>query len=160
MGALEAIAWGDCALRAVLRETQVPGASIPRPVRLDLGVSVRKPRPRLWRALGLGCLLLWQTLATQAASVADLGVSAYGWTPEAVVNGGTETFRVTVKNFDAGSTVAPAMVLTIELPSNVDFSNQAAPSGCSFNLSANPKTLTCNQSTLNPFEATGDLWEC
>jgi len=77
--------------------------------------------------LGLGLLLLWQTPVLKAASVADLGVAAYGWTPEVVVNGSTEAFTVTVKNFDAGSTVAPAMVLTIELPSNVDFSNQAAP---------------------------------
>ena len=159
MGALEAIAWGDCALRAVLRETQVPGASIPRPAGLDLGVSARNPRARLWRALGLGCLLLWQTQASQAASVADLGVAAFGWTPEVVVNGSTEAFTVTVKNFDAGNTVAPAMVLTIELPNNVDFSNHAAPSGCAFNLAANPKTLTCNKNTLNPFDATGDKWD-
>ena len=159
MGALKAIAWGCHALRVLCSKARVHGASTPSPARRDLGEGARNPRASLWRILGLGLLLLWQTPVLKAASVADLGVAAYGWTPEVVVNGSTEAFTVTVKNFDAGSTVAPAMVLTIELPSNVDFSNQAAPSGCAFNLAANPKTLTCNKNTLNPFDATGDKWD-
>lgn len=83
------------------------------------------------------------------ASTVDLSVSAYTWSPDPVIHGGTSTFSVTVTNNDVVS-AASGLTLAIDLPSNVDFSSSPSPSGCTFNLGASPKTLTCTNATLAP----------
>lgn len=106
----------------------------------------RKSRKSLIFIAGL---LLFVPLQSLAASNVDLSVSAYTWTPDPVVRGGTSTFSVTVTNNDVSGT-ADTLSLVMQLPTNVDFAGQAAPANCVFDLVANPKTLTCTKATLGP----------
>jgi uncharacterized repeat protein (TIGR01451 family) len=84
-----------------------------------------------------------------AASSIDLGISAYTWTPDPVVHGGTSTFTVTSTNNDNFAS-ASNLTLTVSLPSNVDFSTAVTsgslPAGCS--LPSPYTTLTCTQASL------------
>ncbi len=77
----------------------------------------------------------------------DIGVSAYTWTPDPVVRGGTSTFSVNVTNNDVSAS-ANNLSLVVELPPNVDFSSASTPANCVFNLGVSPKTLTCTRVSL------------
>jgi len=91
-------------------------------------------------------------LATSAGA-ADLGVSAYTWTPDPVVRGGSSTFSVDVTNNDSSALVSN-LTLVVELPANVDFSGVTTPANCTFDLAAIPKILTCTRASL----AAGAVW--
>ena len=103
---------------------------------------VRRPLRRL---LSGGALFLG--LAGAALADVDLSVSAYTWSPDPVVRGGTSQFAVEVTNNDINDG-AGNLTLTVELPANVDFSTITPPSGCAFNLAASPKLLSCTRASL------------
>ncbi len=100
-----------------------------------------------------GVCLIFIMLATAvsglAATSVDLSVSSYNWTPDPVIRGGSAVFSVVATNNDA-SFAASNLTLAVQLPANIDFSTVATttPSGCAFNLTANPQTLTCTKATL------------
>lgn len=75
----------------------------------------------------------------------DLSVSAYTWAPDPVVRNGLSTFTVTVTNNDAGASVGN-LTLTVNLPSNLDFSASTVtvPSG-SHTLPSPYTNLTCTR---------------
>ncbi|HLO63913.1 MAG TPA: SdrD B-like domain-containing protein, partial [Azonexus sp.] len=98
----------------------------------------------LFFGLVLGALTVGEA---RAATTVDLGVSAHTWTPDPIVRGGSSTFTITVTNNDMVS-AADTLTLAVDLPTNVDFTGQAAPANCAFNLVANPNTLTCTKATL------------
>ena len=100
--------------------------------------------------------LLVMTETVWAATAVDLSVSSYTWTPDPVVHGGSSTFSATVTNNDAG-VAAATPVLTIQLPSNVDFNSSIPPSGCTFNLAASPQTLTCAKSSALAAQGTWNI---
>jgi len=114
----------------------------------DAGMSLRR---RGRAAVGLLAIIgLFMPLYAVAATAVDLGVTAYTWTPTNPVRGGTTTFTVKVSNNDTSSVTANSLTLTVDLPSNVDFStsttSSSLPSGCSLN--SGDTTLTCTKSSL------------
>jgi uncharacterized repeat protein (TIGR01451 family) len=108
--------------------------------------------PLQFIAFGIALILACCGIAAPAhAAAVDLSVSAYSWSPDPVIRGGSSTFSVVVTNNDAGVT-ATNLTLALQLPTNVDFSTAATPTpaGCSFNLVPTPKTLTCTSASLPP----------
>ena len=105
----------------------------------------RRPAILARRLLTGGALFLGLTGAALAG--VDLSVSAYTWSPDPVVRGGTSLFTVEVTNNDITDGTSN-LTLTVELPANVDFSTITPPAGCAFNLAATPKLLTCTQANL------------
>ncbi|MET3130875.1 putative repeat protein (TIGR01451 family) [Oxalobacteraceae bacterium GrIS 1.11] len=102
--------------------------------------------PTLMSALALA---LGMTVAGGAgAAVIDLSVSSYVQTPDPMARGAVAAFAVTVTNNDSSVAATAAIALTVELPSNVDFSASLAPAGCLYDLAASPKTLTCARTGL------------
>jgi uncharacterized repeat protein (TIGR01451 family) len=93
--------------------------------------------------------LLGSTTAFAATAV-DLGVSAYTWTPDPSVNGGTSVFSVTVTNNDNFIAVPTTLTLVVNLPSNVNFgtsvTTSSLPAGCAIPSPYN--TLTCTSASL------------
>ena len=63
------------------------------------------------------------------------------------MRGAASTFTVEVTNNDASAAVDDP-TLVVELPGNVDFSTSTAPAGCSFDLAATPRRLTCTRPSL------------
>lgn len=98
---------------------------------------------RIARALGLWAASL--LVGAMPLLAADLSVSAYTWAPDPVVRGGASTFTVTVTNNDAGVSVGN-LTLTVNLPSNIDFSASSVtvPSGA-YTLASPFTTLTCTR---------------
>jgi large repetitive protein len=84
-----------------------------------------------------------------AATTIDLSVSSYTWTPDPVIRGASSAFTSVATNNDASIT-ADNLTLVIQLPANINFGTAATttPSGCSFNLAADPKILTCTRAAL------------
>jgi large repetitive protein len=87
-------------------------------------------------------------MGSAAAAVVDLSVSAYLQTPDPVPRDGMANFSVVVTNNEDLIDATGNVRLVVELPGNVDFSSNAAPAGCAFNLLASPKLLSCTRSGL------------
>lgn len=108
---------------------------------------------RLQRAAGsvlalLPAAALALAAGTAAAAQVDLSVSSYSQTPDPVARSGVTSFSAIVTNNDNAVSASGTIALTIDLPSNIDFSASAAPDGCSFAPAAAPTALNCSRSGL------------